>query len=148
MVGAHTPPPGFGWKPGNAAEQTAYLPPQNAAGSPQTLQAQQSASGSFSVPPAQQPQHGQPQQPQQPMHGQQPQPGQQFQYPGGEATQMMPPVPPTMQEYAPNPQPWQPQGPGGNVPPQQQPQAHPMHPGERPAEPEQGNGPFGVGNWQ
>ena len=169
-LGAHVPPPGFGWQPGNAAEQTAYLPPQNPAGPPQTLQAQQSASGSFSVPQQQGAQHGQPQQPQHgqqpPMHGhQQPQHGQPPQQPqhgqpqrpfpgGGEATQMMPPVPPTMQEYAPSPQPWQPQGPGGNAPqqqphqPQQGQQGQPMRPGERPAEPEQGNGPFGVGNWQ
>lgn len=122
--GQQVPPPpgGFGWNPGNAAEQTAYLPPQGGNG-PQTLQAQQSASGSFAVP-----------------H----QPGGQ----GGERTQMIPPVPPTMQEYAPSPQPWQPQhGPGGQAQ-QQPPQNRPMHPGEGQGEQDRGNGPFGVGNWQ
>ena len=42
-------PAGFGWTPGNPNEQTAYLPPQAAAAGPQTLHAQQSASGSYSV---------------------------------------------------------------------------------------------------
>jgi hypothetical protein len=111
-------PAGFGWKPGNAAEQTAYLPPQ--AGGPQTLQAQQSASGSYAVPPHQ---------------------GQGGQG-GGERTQMIPPVPPTMQEYAPEPQPWQPQH-GQQQHGQQQ--ARPAHQGDPNGE---GNGPFGVGNWQ
>ena len=132
------PPAGFGWTPGNANEQTAYLPPQApAAGPPQTLQAKQSATGSFSVPA--QGKHGQPpqQQPQMPQ-----QPG------AGDRTQMMPPVPPTMQEYAPNPQPWQPAGPGtgGGVPPQQPQPTRPMAPGE--AEHEERQGPFGVGSWE
>ena len=121
-------PAGFGWKPGNAAEQTAYLPPQQAAGGPQTLQAQQSASGSYAV---------------QPGGAQGGQPGQG----GGDRTQMIPPVPPTMQEYAPNPQPWQPQGgmpQQGNVP--QPPPNRPINPNE--GQNPEGNGPFGVGNWQ
>jgi hypothetical protein len=67
---------GFGWTPGNPNEQTAYIPPQAVPG-PQTLQAQQSHSGTFSVPQGQQQgQHAQPgQQP-----GQHAQPGQ----PGGQ----------------------------------------------------------------
>lgn len=155
------PPGGFGWKPGNANEQTAYIPPQSPAGPPQTLQAHQSPTGSFRVPPPQQqpgqapqqpgPQHGQPG-PQQsgPQHQQQP--GQHQRPPqggpgqtGAEATQMMPPVPSTIQDYAPDPQPWQPHGPGGgNVP--QPPPTRPMNPGDGPTE--AGEGPFGVGNWQ
>ena len=199
-------PAGFGWTPGNPNEQTAYLPPQAAPG-PQTLQAQQSHSGTYSVPQAQQQgqpgQHSQPGQPGQPQghdaygaplgqqgqqqhqqaqhQHQQPQPGpaqghdaygapsgQQQPYPGqpgpqqqapgagmpqqggSERTQMMPPVPPTMQDYAPDPQPWQPAGPGGaQVPP---PPARPMHAAEQqPNENERNDGrqgPFGVGNWQ
>jgi hypothetical protein len=218
-------PPGFGWTPGNPNEQTAYIPPQAAPG-PQTLQAQQSHSGTFSVPQGQQQgaqpgqqagqhaqpgqapgqdaygvpgaqpqgqdaygvpgaqsqgqygspfgQQGQPQpgpaqgqgqpygaQPgQQQPYGAQPgaQPGPQQQAPGagaqqggGERTQMMPPVPPTMQDYAPDPQPWQPAGPGGGQVPPQQP-ARPAHAAEQPTEtdPNDGrqSGPFGVGNWQ
>jgi hypothetical protein len=133
-------PAGFGWKPGNAAEQTAYLPPQPGGNSPQTLQAQQSATGSYAVPPHLQ-QQGQP--------GQPGQPGQQGQG-GGERTQMIPPVPPTMQEFAPDPQPWQPQHGGaqpqhgGSVP--QPPPCRPMNPAEGKIGEEQG--PFGVGNWQ
>ena len=143
----------YGWTPGNPNEQTAYLPPQQAAPTgPQTLQAQQSPTGSFSVlHPGGQPGSGQQQaQPGYPAPGaqQQAQPGQ----PGGDPrTQMMPPVPPTMQEYAPDPQPWQPSG-GAQVPPQQQP-GNPMYQGEaQQAEPERNDGhqtgPFGVGNWQ
>lgn len=91
-------PAGFNWSPGQANDQTAYLPPQNQAGPP-TLQAQQSVTGSFSVPPGQ----------------------------SGERTQMIPPVPPTMQGYAPSPQPWQPAGPGAqNIP--QPPPTRPMPP--------------------
>jgi hypothetical protein len=169
-------PAGFGWKPGNGAEQTAYLPPQTGNG-PQTLQAQQSATGSYAVPPhmqgqqqagvagqggQQQPQGGgvgggQGQQGGGQVHG-----GGQGQQGGqggaAERTQMMPPVPPTMQDYAPDPQPWQPQH-GGSVPqppptrpmnPPQPPPTRPMNPADGPtvAEGEQGNGPFGVGNWQ
>jgi hypothetical protein len=157
------PPAGFGWKPGNATEQTAYLPPQNNPHGPQTLQAQQSSTGSYSVqPPAPGPQPGpvhagQPGQPGQPQPGQpgQPQPGQpgpvghgQGAQGGGERTQMIPPVPPTMKEYAPDPQPWQPHGPGGSAVPQPPP-ARPMAPGEGPSDQERGgNGPFGVGSWQ
>lgn len=133
---------GFGWRPGNAAEQTAYLPPQGGNG-PQTLQAQQSPTGSFAVQPqpGQQPQH--PQQGGQPGQGHGVQPGQPGQPQGGsdQRTQMIPPVPPTMQEYAPDPQPWQPQG--GSVP--QPPPTRPMNQGEGPAE---GDGPFGVGTWR
>ena len=155
-------PAGFGWTPGNPNEQTAYLPPQAAAGGPQgpqTLHAQQSASGSFTVPQQGQPgQSGIGQQQAQPGYGVPGQPGQP--QPGGDhRTQMMPPVPPTMQEYAPDPQPWQPTGPGGaQVPPQQQatpPGGGPMYGGEpqqQPGEPERNDGrqtgPFGVGNWQ
>lgn len=134
--------PGFAWSPGNVNEQTAYIPPQAPAAGPQTLQAQQSATGSYSVPPTIR-QQGQPGQP-----GPQQQAQQQH---GGDArTQMMPPVPPTMQEYAPSPQPWQP-GPGGAPTPP--PQTRPMQPGETPTQvPEnernEGQGPFGVGNWQ
>jgi hypothetical protein len=109
-------PAGFNWSPGQANDQTAYLPPQNPAG-PATLQAQQSATGSFSVPQGQ----------------------------GAERTQMIPPVPPTMQEYAPSPQPWQPAGPGGQTVPQPPP-TRPMPP-QGPTEPNP-QGPFGVGNWQ
>jgi len=113
-------PAGFNWSPGQANDQTAYLPPQNPAGPP-TLQAQQSATGSYSVP------------------GGQPGPG------GDQRTQMIPPVPPTMQEYAPSPQPWQPAGPGGqNVP--QPPPTQPLPPEGR-KDPNQ-EPPFGVGNWQ
>lgn len=130
-------PAGFSWSPGNVNEQTAYIPPQGPAG-PQTLQAQQSPTGSYSVPGSLRP-------------GQQP--GQQN--PQAQQTQMMPPVPPTMQEYAPNPQPWQP-GPGGQVPPQPQqnvpnpPPTRPMPPHETPTQQAEGEGqgPFGVGNWQ
>jgi hypothetical protein len=115
-------PGGVSWAPGQANDQTAYLPPQNQAG-PQTLQAQQSATGSYSVP-----------------GGPGGQPG------GGDRTQMIPPVPPTMQEYAPSPQPWQPAGPGGqNVP--QPPPTRPMPPEGGHTEPNQ-EPPFGVGNWQ
>jgi hypothetical protein len=131
-------PAGFGWSPGNVNEQTAYIPPQAPAAGPQTLQAQQSPTGSYSVPGSMRPGQQQGVPPQQPQQA------------GDARTQMMPPVPPTMQEYAPNPQPWQP-GPGGaaapqqhNVPPQQQP--------TQPAETERNDGgqqgPFGVGNWQ
>jgi hypothetical protein len=117
---------GYGWKPGNAAEQTAYLPPQGGSNGPQTLQAQQSATGSYAVPPG-----GAHAGPQQGGQG------------GGERTQMIPPVPPTMQDYAPDPQPWQPGGAQqGGVP--QPPPTRPMNPGEG-QDPE---GPFGVGNWQ
>ncbi|HWG23878.1 hypothetical protein [Actinospica sp.] len=129
-------PAGFGWKPGNAAEQTAYLPPQPGGDlGPQTLQAQQSATGSYAVPPhLQQQPGGQPGQPGPQAHG------------GGERTQMIPPVPPTMQEYAPDPQPWQPQGgaPQGGVP--QPPPTRPMNPND--GQTAEGAGPFGVGNWQ
>jgi hypothetical protein len=152
-------PAGFGWTPGNPNEQTAYLPPQAPPAGPQTLHAQQSSSGSYTVaqqgqpgfgaaPGAQQaPAPGQPGSLGQPP--QQPQPG------GDHRTQMMPPVPPTMQEYAPDPQPWQPAGPGaGQVPPQQPgAPANPMYPGDgQPVEPDRNDGhqtgPFGVGNWQ
>jgi len=154
---------GFGWTPGNPNEQTAYLPPQAPAG-PQTLQAQQSSSGSYSVPQGQGQAPGQPGGPQQQHVGQQQAPGAQ---PGqaprpqgsGDRTQMMPPVPPTMQEYAASGQPWQPvPGGGAPVPPQQHqqpqhqqrpPQAAPPAQGAEP-EPNDGrqSGPFGVGNWQ
>lgn len=124
---------GFGWKPGNAAEQTAYLPPQGGGQNPQTLQAQQSASGSYAVPPQQQ-------------GGQPGRPG------GGERTQMIPPVPPTMQEYAPDPQPWQPQGGQPQGGQQGQPGGVPQPPPTRPMNQGDGQsaegGPFGVGNWQ
>src|SRR6185437_12332997 len=60
-------PAGFNWSPGQANDQTAFLPPQNPA-APPTLQAQQSATGSYSVP------------------GGQPGPG------GEQRTQMIPPV--------------------------------------------------------
>jgi hypothetical protein len=133
-------PGGFAWSPGNVNEQTAYIPPQAPAG-PQTLQAQQSPTGSYSVPGAMRPGQQQGVPPQQPQHPQQP---------GDARTQMMPPVPPTMHEYAPNPQPWQP-GPGGataapqhNVPPQQQ----PAQPAENERNDGGAQGPFGVGNWQ
>ncbi|HET9170420.1 MAG TPA: hypothetical protein VFN97_13335 [Actinospica sp.] len=128
-------PAGFSWTPGNPNEQTAYLPPQAQPAAPQTLQAQQSPTGSYSVPGSLRP-------------GQQPgqQPGQP-QQPGDARTQMMPPVPPTMQEYAPNPQPWQP-GPGGAAP-QQAPQQQPTQPAENEQQRHDGGqGPFGVGNWQ
>jgi hypothetical protein len=141
-------PAGFAWSPGNVNEQTAYIPPQAPATGPQTLQAQQSPTGSYSVPGSMR--QGQ-QQAQQPGQPQQPR-GQQA---GDARTQMMPPVPPTMQEYAPNPQPWQP-GPGGqqNVP--NPPPTHPMAPGDVPTQAPEGErndggqqpGPFGVGNWQ
>ena len=182
-------PAGFGWTPGNPNEQTAYLPPQQAQAQPgpQTLHAQQSASGSFSIQQPGQPGaagQGQPGQqqaqpgyaaPQQPTTGQQyeqpQQPYEQQQYGapqaqpgmggqpqqapqqqgGGDRTQMMPPVPSSIRDYAPDPQPWQPAGPGGaQVPPQQAP--HPMNQGDpQAAEPERNDGrqgPFGVGNWQ
>ncbi|HTJ71269.1 MAG TPA: hypothetical protein VL551_27255 [Actinospica sp.] len=123
-------PAGFSWTPGNANEQTAYLPPQQPApAQSQTLQAQQSATGSYSVPPSMRPQ----------------QPGQPGPQQAQQQTQMMPPVPPTMQEYAPNPQPWQP-GPGGAGAPQQQPTQQTQ---QQPTQQEnEGQGPFGVGNWQ
>ncbi|WP_034268527.1 hypothetical protein [Actinospica robiniae] len=114
-------PAGFNWSPGQANDQTAYLPPQNPAGPP-TLQAQQSATGSYSVPGGQ---------------GGQGAPG------GDQRTQMIPPVPPTMQEYAPSPQPWQP---AGQNPPQPPP-TRPMPP-EGQGDPNQQQPPFGVGNWQ
>jgi hypothetical protein len=133
-------PAGFSWSPGNANEQTAYIAPQAQPAAPQTLQAQQSPTGSYSVPGSLRPQPGQ-QQPGQPGQPQAPQ------QPGDARTQMMPPVPPTMQEYAPNPQPWQP-GPGGAAPQQNVPPQHQQQP-TQPAEPENGGqGPFGVGNWQ
>lgn len=120
---SNQPPAGFNWTPGQANDQTAFLPPQNAGG-PSTLQAQQSATGSFSVPPGQ----------------------------AAERTQMIPPVPPTMQEYAPSAQPWQPAGPGqgqgqGQQTVPQPPPTQPMPPAGGPAEPNQ-EGPFGVGNWK
>ena len=119
--GGPQPQGGFNWSPGQANDQTAYLPPQNPAGPP-TLQAQQSVTGSFSVPP----------------------PGQ-----GGERTQMIPPVPPTMQEYAPSPQPWQPAGPGGQNTVPQPPPTRPMPPqGQGQGQDPNQEGPFGVGNWQ
>ena len=161
---------GFGWTPGNPNEQTAYLQPQ-APANPQTLHAQQSATGSYSVPGGPgQPQPGMPGQPggpqQQQQHGGQQAPQQPQQQPGpvgqpprppqgsGDRTQMMPPVPPTMQDYQAAPQPWQP-GPGGaGMPPQQQQpqQPHVPQPGPaaepRPGEENRQAGPFGVGNWQ
>jgi hypothetical protein len=141
-------PAGFAWSPGNPNEQTAYIPPQAAPG-PQTLQAQQSSTGSYSVPPTVR-QPGQPQQ--QPPQAQPTQPQQH----GDARTQMMPPVPPTMQEYAPNPQPWQPGAPqqvpqqGAPTPPP----TRPMPPNETPTQQPDNErndgqpGPFGVGNWQ
>jgi hypothetical protein len=63
-----------------------------------------------------------------------------------------------MQEYAPNPQPWQPGHGGAQVPPQQgapnPPPTRPMPPNETPTQvPENERnegpgGPFGLGNWQ
>jgi len=121
--------------------------------------------GGFGWTP-QQPQQ-QPPQPQQVPYGAGP--GQQGQQQfGGDRTQMLPPVPggpnpaaptqaqpvvpPSMQGYQPQPQPWSPGVSGGQQIPQQQPQPEPYQAPSHQAQPEQdqrsNSGGFPIGDWR
>jgi hypothetical protein len=137
------PPGGFGWAPQQGAQQTGQQPGQPAPAPSGFGQPQPGSDRTQLLPPVQgqhQPAAGYPQPPQPPVP---PQPAAGLGGPGAHQQQL--PVPPTMQDYAAQGNPWSPSG-AGSAPPAHPGQAQQIPPA-RTEEPEQ-RGPFQVGDWR